>query len=65
MTKAHCSKVARDSSGTVYDPEIAKLVLEQVCVEAGVRIRLHTRLVGAVLNKDRRVVAVLTDDGMR
>lgn len=55
------SKVARDSSGTVYDPEIAKLVLEQVCVEAGVRIRLHTRLVGAVLNKDRRVVAVLTE----
>ncbi|WP_442505182.1 FAD-dependent oxidoreductase [Novipirellula sp. SH528] len=55
------SKVAHDSHGTVYDPEIAKLVLEELCVEAGVKIRLHTRLVGAVTDANNRVVAVLTE----
>ena len=55
------SNVARDSHGTVYDPEVAKLVLEELCVNAGVKIRLHTRLVGAVLGRDNRVVAVLTE----
>ena len=42
------SNVARQSGGTVYDPEVAKLVLEELCVQAGVKVRLHTRLVGAV-----------------
>ncbi|GAA5509002.1 FAD-dependent oxidoreductase [Novipirellula caenicola] len=55
------SEVARDSRGTVYDPEIAKLVLEELCVDAGVKIRLHTRLVGAVTDSNNRVVAVLTE----
>ena len=55
------SDVARQSKGTVYDPEVAKLVLEELCVDAGVRIRLHTRLVGAVTDQSKRVVAVLTE----
>lgn len=55
------SGVARESNGTVYDPEVAKLVLEELSVEAGVKIRLHTRLVGAVLDQNKRVVAVLTE----
>ncbi len=55
------SEVARKTNGTVYDPEIAKLVLEELCVEAGVKIRLHTRLVGAVTDESNRVVAVLTE----
>ena len=58
---ARGSQVAVDSNGTVYDPEVAKLVLEEVCIEAGVKIRLHTRAVGAVLNDDQRLVAVLTE----
>ena len=53
--------VAKQTHGTVYDPEIAKLVLEELLVEAGVKIRLHTRLVGAVTNESNRVVAVLTE----
>lgn len=57
----HGSQVAIDSQGTVYDPEVAKLVLEELCVEAGIRLRLHTRLVGAVLNDQKQVVAVLTE----
>jgi len=55
------SQVAVESNGTVYDPELAKLVLEEVCIEAGVKIRLHTRIVGAVLNDEKRVVAVLSE----
>lgn len=55
------SAVANQTDGTVYDPEIAKLVLEDVCLEAGVKIRLHTRLVGAATDSNRRVVAVLTE----
>ncbi|TWU25436.1 ribulose-1,5-biphosphate synthetase [Novipirellula galeiformis] len=58
---AQGSSVAKQTDGTVYDPEIAKLVLEELCVEAGVKIRLHTRLVGAVTDSNRRVVAVLTE----
>lgn len=55
------SEVAKQSSGTVYDPEIAKLVLEELCVDAGVKIRLHTRLVGAVIDPSNRLVAVVTE----
>ncbi len=55
------SKVAKNTHGTVYDPEIAKLVLEELCVEAGVKIRLHTRLAGAVTDEHNRVAAVLTE----
>ena len=59
--KTRGSQVAIESNGTVYDPEVAKLVLEEVCIEAGVQIRLHTRVVGAVLNENKRLVAVLTE----
>lgn len=55
------SAVARDSKGTVYDPEIAKLVLEELLVNAGVKILLHTRVVGAVTSQQNRLVAVLTE----
>jgi hypothetical protein len=53
--------VARKSAGTVYDPELMKLVLEELCVKAGVKIQLHTFLVGAVTDAKNRVVAVLTE----
>lgn len=58
---ARGSAVARETNGTVYDPEVAKRVLEELLVEAGVKIRLHTRLVGAVTDSSNRVVAVLTE----
>lgn len=53
--------VAKKSSGTVYDPELMKLVLEEMCVKAGVKIQLHTFLVGAVTDDKNRVVAALTE----
>lgn len=55
------SSVAKQTRGTVYDPEIAKLVLEELCVEAGVKIQLHTRAVGAVIDQRNRLVAMLTE----
>ena len=55
------SSVARDTTGTVYDPEVAKLVLEELLVEAGVRILLHTRVVGAVTNAQKRLAAIVTE----
>ena len=58
---ARGSRIAKDWKGTVYDPEVAKLVLEELCVEAGVRIQLHTRVVGAVTNEQKQIVAVLTE----
>ncbi len=35
-------------SGMPYDVEHMKLVLEQLCIQAGVRLRYHTRVVAAV-----------------
>ncbi|WP_166824442.1 FAD-dependent oxidoreductase [Thalassoroseus pseudoceratinae] len=55
------SSVARDTQGTVYDPEVAKLVLEELLVEAGVKILYHTRVVGAIVNDRNKLAAVLTE----
>jgi hypothetical protein len=53
--------VAKQTSGTVYDPELLKLLLEEMCVEAGVKVQLHTRLVGAVTDRRNRIVAIVTE----
>jgi len=58
---AQGSDVAKDSGGTVYDPELAKVVLEEMCVDAGVEICLHTMVVGAVTNDKNQLVAVITE----
>ncbi len=34
----------RAPDGASYQPEVMKAVLEQMCQEAGVRVRLHTRV---------------------
>lgn len=59
--KKRGSQIAKQSKGTVYDPEIAKLVLEELCVEAGIQIRLHTQLVGAITNDHNQLIAILTE----
>lgn len=55
------SQTAKRTGGTVYDPEVAKLVLEEKLTEAGVVLRYHTRVVGAVTNKDKRLTAIVTE----
>ncbi|HMO86131.1 MAG TPA: FAD-dependent oxidoreductase, partial [Lacipirellulaceae bacterium] len=47
-------------NGVGYHPEAMKLVLEQMCMEAGIRVRLHTRLAG-VHRAGRRIEAVVTE----
>lgn len=55
---------ARQADGTPtsgYDAEIMKLVLEQMCAEAGVTVRLHTRVVAALVGPEGRLTHVITE----
>jgi len=45
---------------STYDSEAMKLILEQMCLDAGVHIRLYTRVVAAV-KKGRRLVSIITE----
>ncbi len=47
--------------GRAYDTEQMKLLLEQMCLEAGVHVRLHTRLVAAACNADNRLTTAVTE----
>ena len=47
-------------SSLSFDVEEMKLLLEEYCQEAGVRIRLHTRVAGAV-KSDGRITHVITE----
>ena len=58
---ARGSSVAKQTKGAIYDPELMKLVLEEMCVAAGIKIRLHTQLVGAVVDSRNRLTAVVTE----
>jgi hypothetical protein len=58
---ARGSEVAKKTNGEIYDPELMKLVLEEMCVDAGVKIQIHTQLVGAVTDSRNRLVAVITE----
>lgn len=50
-----------DRGHLIYDPEVMKLILEDMCVDAGVRVRLHTRIVAALKDDANRLQAVITD----
>ncbi len=47
----------------VFDPETNKLVLDEICEEAGVPVRLHSRLVSARRGADRIVEITVQDHG--
>ncbi len=47
--------------GVGYDVEEMKLLLEEMCQEAGVRIRLHTRVCDALCSPAGRLEAVIAD----
>jgi hypothetical protein len=55
------ARVGTDPDQFVYDVEEMKLLLEEMCTEAGVYVQLHTRLVAAVRGSDRRLKAVMTE----
>ena len=52
---------ARGAGGEAFDPEVVKGVLEQLCMEAGVQLLFHTRVVAA-LRDGRRVTHVITEN---
>lgn len=50
----------RMGANFLYDPEQMKLVLEELCLEAGVAIQLHTRVVSAQVG-GRRLESIITE----
>ena len=48
-------------SAKVYDAEVMKLVLDDMCREAGVEVRLHTRVTAAYRNAQNRLEHILTE----
>jgi len=49
------------TSSFVYQPDEMKVLLEQMLLEAGVTVRIHTRVVGAATDDKNRLAAVLTE----
>ena len=55
-------RAKNDPNCAVYEPEYMKLVCDDMCMEAGVRIRLHTSVVDAVKDASgRNLVAAVTE----
>jgi len=48
-------------SAKVYDAELMKLMLDQMCLEAGVEVRLYTRVVAAFKNSVNKLEHVVTE----
>jgi hypothetical protein len=44
-----------------YDTEQMKLLLEEMCLEAGVKLQLHTRVVAAVRGEGRRLALAISE----
>ena len=47
-------------SAKIFDSEVMKLILDQLCMEAGVYVRLYTRVVSAS-KKGRRLISIITE----
>src|SRR5690606_29256461 len=45
----------------IYDSELMKYTLDQMCMEAGVNVRLHTRIAGAYRNSLNKLEYVMTE----
>jgi len=52
---------AQGGKNYAYDVEEMKLLLDEMCVEAGVEIRLLTRVVGAARDSENRLSIVITE----
>lgn len=49
------------SDSVAFDIEDMKYILEKKCIESGVNIRLHTRVVAAVKNKNSELEYIITE----
>ncbi|HUT92208.1 MAG TPA: FAD-dependent oxidoreductase [Thermoguttaceae bacterium] len=52
---------AKYGSSIGYDVELMKRMLDEMCIEAGVKIQLHTRVVAAVPNESNRLALAVTE----
>ena len=58
----HMRRPKNDSRAFIYEPEYMKLVCEEMCAEAGVRVRLYTSVVAALRDPSgRNISAVVTE----
>jgi hypothetical protein len=60
-TRQGYSSDETSNKGYVCDVESTKLVLEEMCAEAGVHVRLHTRVVHALKDGQNRLSHVVTE----
>lgn len=44
-----------------YDVEVMKVLLEEMCCEAGINVRLHTRIVDAFCNDQNELTTIITE----
>ena len=59
---ARISQTANKGGDWAYEPEYMKLVCEEMCAEAGVRVRLYTSVVAALRDPSgRNISAVVTE----
>lgn len=63
ITELLASRGARLLKGRsfAFDVEIMKLILEELMFDAGVRVRLHTRVVAVSKSHPRRIEAIITE----
>lgn len=55
------AKASRGGPNFAYDVETMKLLLEELCLDAGVKLQLHTRVVATAPTAPNRVRLVLTE----
>ncbi len=60
LDKRNARANSTSASSFCYDPEALKLLLEEMCVEAGVKFQFHTR-VSAAYREGRRLSTIVTD----
>ena len=54
------AKIGTNAAAFTYDPEALKLILEELCTEAGVIFQYHTR-VAAAFKQGRKLTTIITD----
>ena len=57
----HARDGGKDFNSYSYDVESMKILCERLCLEAGVKIRLHTRIVDASIDGDGRIRQAITE----
>lgn len=58
---ARLEKSDAQHTARIYDSELMKYTLDKMCLEAGVNVRLHTRIVGAYKNNNNKLEYIVTE----